>query len=139
MDRAIPSCGAYWNLPFDGDGRLEVLCTFFSRSDTTLTKVTLSSCDFGTAQDSSQLLAAFESNRTVTDLTLSNGIRNLEGAALGASLSSLMQNMPQLQRLEYASPRSALRVEGRNPCYAAWPAIESDVERIESFWLCYWR
>jgi hypothetical protein len=50
------------------DGGLDVLRAFFSRSDTTmLTKVTLWDCNFGNQEDASQLLAAFETNRTVTD------------------------------------------------------------------------
>jgi Leucine Rich repeat len=69
----------------------------FSRSDTTVTKVTIEYCSFGTAEDASRLLAAFETSRTVTDLTLC-GIESLEGAALGARLFGLLRNMPQLQR-----------------------------------------
>jgi hypothetical protein len=84
------------------DGGLELLCTFFTRSDTTLTKATLSWCHFGTAQDAAQLLAAFETNRTVTDLTIYR-IRNLHGTALGNSLSRLLQNMSHLQRLACTS------------------------------------
>jgi Ran GTPase-activating protein (RanGAP) involved in mRNA processing and transport len=81
--------------PFDGG--LNVLRAFFARSDTTLTKVTL---DCWLPQDASRLLLeAFHTNRTITDLTIRR-IINLEGAALGYSLSSLMQNMPQLQRLD---------------------------------------
>jgi hypothetical protein len=46
-------------------------------------------------------LAAFEQNQAVTDLTI-NWIVNLRGAALGASLSSLMQNMTQLRRIHFS-------------------------------------
>jgi Leucine Rich repeat len=82
------------------DGGLNVLKDFFGRSDTTLTNVTLVyCCNFGSQEDASQLLAAFHTNRTVTDLTIRQ-IQNLEGGAvLGNSLSGLMQNMSQLQRL----------------------------------------
>jgi Leucine Rich repeat len=46
-----------------------------------------------------QLLAAFQTNRTVTDLGICR-VHNLEDALLGASLSGLAQNMTQLQRLD---------------------------------------
>jgi hypothetical protein len=88
----------YWRLLYPSDGGLDVLRAFFARSDTTLTKVTLDVCNFGTAEDASQLLAAFHTNRTVIDLTI-YAIQNLEGSSLGTSLSVLLQNMPQLQRL----------------------------------------
>jgi Leucine Rich repeat len=91
------------------DGGLDVLRDFFSRSDTSLTKVTMDRCDFGSAQETSRLLAAFHSNRTVTDLTIKR-LGNLSDAPLGYSLADLMQNMPQLQRLECSS--CPLRVEG---------------------------
>jgi Leucine Rich repeat len=81
------------------DGGLNVLTDFFARSDTSLTKVTLGWCDVGSRRDASQLLAAFHSNRTVTDLTIRH-VRNLQGAALCACLSGLLQNMPQLHWLE---------------------------------------
>jgi hypothetical protein len=66
--------------PFDGG--LEILRSFFARSDTTLTKVRLYCCTFGSAQEASQLLAAFQTNTTVTDLAI-HTIVNLQGAALG--------------------------------------------------------
>jgi Leucine Rich repeat len=91
------------------DGGLDVLRNFFARSDTTLTKVTLSCCHFGSQEDTSQLLAAFQTNRSVLDLAIIR-IRSLHGAALGNSLSSLLQNMPQLRRLDCHCSR--LRVEG---------------------------
>jgi Ran GTPase-activating protein (RanGAP) involved in mRNA processing and transport len=56
-----------------------------------------------------QLLAAFQTKRTVTDLTIYR-IRNLEDVVLGSCLSALLQNMPQLQRLDCYGNR--LRVEG---------------------------
>jgi hypothetical protein len=37
------------------DGGLDLLCTFFARSDTTITKVTLQRCKFGSQQDTSRL------------------------------------------------------------------------------------
>jgi hypothetical protein len=49
-------------LTYPSDGGLDVLRTFFSRSDTTLTKVFRSHCDFGSQEDASQLLAAFQTN-----------------------------------------------------------------------------
>jgi Leucine Rich repeat len=88
----------FFSLAQPSDGGLNVLCDFFARSDTTLTKVSLQHCDFGSQQDASQLLAAFETNTTVTDIEIER-ICHLEYAALGNSLSGLMQNMPQLQRL----------------------------------------
>jgi Leucine Rich repeat len=83
------------------DGGLNVLQRFFSRSDTTLTKVTLDMCTFGGHQDASQLFAAFRTNTTVTDLEI-HVVFNLEGAVLGACLSGLLgTDMPlQLQRLD---------------------------------------
>jgi hypothetical protein len=71
---------------------LNVLIGFFARSDTAttfLTKVTLHYCDFGSEEDTSRLLTTFHANRTVTDLTI-RGIDNLEGTALGNSLSGLL-------------------------------------------------
>jgi hypothetical protein len=88
-----------WNYP--SDGSLDVLRSFFARSDTTVTRVTLWECDFGTAQEASLLLAAFRTNRTVTDLCI-KGIDKLRGAAFGNSLSGLLQNMSQLERLDSA-------------------------------------
>jgi hypothetical protein len=49
------------------DVGLNVLTDDFARSDTTLTNVTLNSCNFGRQQEASQLLAAFHTNRTVID------------------------------------------------------------------------
>jgi hypothetical protein len=72
------------------DGGLDVLKDFFGRSDTTVTKVALYWCKFGSTQDASQLLAAFHTNRIITDLAISHGVPNLEGAALGNSISGLM-------------------------------------------------
>jgi hypothetical protein len=80
------------------DGGLNVLTNFFARSDTKLTEVSLYCCHFGTTQDASRVLASFQTNRTVTDLTIKD-IANLKGGALGTSLCGLVQNMPQLQRL----------------------------------------
>jgi Leucine Rich repeat len=102
------------------DGGLDVLRTFFSRSDTTLTKVCLYYCNFGSAQDASQLLAAFETNRTVTDLTI-HQIGNLQGVMLGDCLSSLLQNMPQLQRL--ACTLCSLGVDG---VHAFQPSLQAN-------------
>jgi hypothetical protein len=82
------------------DGGLEVLCNFLS-NQTTLTKIQLfRGCNFGSEQEASRLLVAFQTNTTVTDLTII-GIRILHGAAFGRGIStSLLQNMPQLHRLE---------------------------------------
>jgi Ran GTPase-activating protein (RanGAP) involved in mRNA processing and transport len=72
----------------------------FSRSDTTITTVTLVWCNFGTAQEESQLYAAFHTNRTVTDLEVSNGLLRFAAHAVpGAYLPGWMQNIPQLRRL----------------------------------------
>jgi hypothetical protein len=71
------------------DGGLNVLREFFSRSHTgtALTKVTLLYCDFGINQlDAEQLLAAFHTSRTVTDLSIRR-IRKLEGAAKHATVA----------------------------------------------------
>jgi hypothetical protein len=68
------------------------------KSDATLTKVTLEYCNFGNQQGAELLLAAFHTNRSVTDLVMLS-VANLEGAALGACLCGLMESMPQLQRL----------------------------------------
>jgi Leucine Rich repeat len=78
---------------------LNVLKDFFGRSDTTLTKVTLDECAFGTTEDTSQLLAAFHTNRTISDVEIFY-IFALQGAALGNSLSGLLQNMSKLQNLD---------------------------------------
>jgi Leucine Rich repeat len=85
--------------PHPSDGSLNVLRDFFARSDTTLTKVTLHQCNFGSQQDAEQLLAAFHTNRTVVDLSIRFRVANLQGAALGNFVSAILQNMPQLQRL----------------------------------------
>jgi hypothetical protein len=91
------------------DGGANVLRDLFARSDTTLTKVTFSSCNFGTGEETSQLLAACQTNRTMTDLAIYI-IENLSGAGLGNSLCGLLQNMPRLRRLECYG--NYLRVEG---------------------------
>jgi hypothetical protein len=85
-----------------------------------LTNVTFSCCNFGTAQAASQLLAAFHTNTTVSDLTIAQ-IDNLKGAALGACLSGLLQNMTQLQRLDCYGYH--LRVEGVR---AVQPGLQSN-------------
>jgi hypothetical protein len=82
------------------DGAVNVLRDYFARSYTTLTKVTLADhCSSSTTEETSQLLAAFETNRTVSNLTIRR-ICSLQGGALGACLCGLSQNMPQLLRLE---------------------------------------
>jgi Leucine Rich repeat len=94
------------------DGGLNVLQRFFSRGDTTLTKVEMYGCDFGTAQDAAQLLAAFQTNATVTDLTIRR-IENLEEATLGNSLSGLMRaNVIALQLHRLDCTCSSLRAAG---------------------------
>jgi hypothetical protein len=81
------------------DGGLNVLTDFFARSDTTLTKVRFWDCyNVGSQQDASQLIAAFATNRTITDLS-TNRIGYLRDAVLGNTLSDLVQSIPQLQRL----------------------------------------
>jgi hypothetical protein len=94
------------------DGGLEVLRTFFARGDTTLTRVILLRCKFGSQDDASRLLAACQSNRTITDMTIYH-INNLRGDVLGNSLSSLMQDMPQLQR-----PGVAVNTFDGSSCFA---------------------
>jgi hypothetical protein len=84
------------------DGGVNVLRDFFARSDTTLTKVTFSDCAFR-HPDALQLLAAFHTNRTVTDITIHEMKKLQGGAALGNALAGLTQNMPQLQRLDCSS------------------------------------
>jgi hypothetical protein len=76
--------------PNDGSGGLDVLRTFFARSDstTTLTKVTLWHCDFGTVDEALQLLASFQTNPTVVDLEIVGLMPHLDNAALGACLSN---------------------------------------------------
>jgi hypothetical protein len=79
-------------------------------------------------KDASQLVAAFHTNQTVTeDFTVR--VDNLQGAALGNSLSGLMESMPQLQRLDCHG--CALHVEGV-PCISTSTAIESNFEETES-------
>jgi hypothetical protein len=101
QDVVITELGLYHELRLaePSDGRVNVLTNLFSRSDTTLTKVALALHYFGSQQGATRILAAFHTNRTVTDLTIIRRIPNLEGGALGSCLASLLQNMPQLQRL----------------------------------------
>jgi hypothetical protein len=87
------------------DGGLNVLREFFARSDTMLTKVALQWCRFGSQEDTSRLLAAFQTNRIVSDLNIE--IRTMEGDALEACLAGLLRNMPQLQRLSCYSNSAA--------------------------------
>jgi Leucine Rich repeat len=93
------------------DGGTNVLRDYFARSDTTLTRIKLSNCNFGTVEETVRIIGAFQTNRTVSDLTISTIInreallarpllRNTVYAALGNSLSGLMRNMSQLQRLD---------------------------------------
>jgi Leucine Rich repeat len=91
------------------DGGVVVLRDFFARSDTTLTTVTLDRCDFGSQQDAEQLLAAFHTNRTITDIKIHRGVANLQGIARGNPLFDLLQNIPQLQRLDLSG--SALNID----------------------------
>jgi Leucine Rich repeat len=58
-------------------------------------------CIFGSQQDVEQLLAAFHTNRTIMDLTIVK-IGYVNGWALGACLSALLLNMPNLQRLAFS-------------------------------------
>jgi hypothetical protein len=82
--------------PSDG-GVVELRDYFFARNDTTLTKVTLHNSGFGSQQDTSQLLAGFHTNRTITNIEINHRINNLQGGIiLGNSLSGLIQNMPNL-------------------------------------------
>jgi hypothetical protein len=82
------------------DGGMNVLCDFLANQMTLTTVKITHRCNFGTTEEASRLLAAFQTNRTVTDLTIYS-ICNREGsAALGTCLSALLQNMPQLHRLE---------------------------------------
>jgi hypothetical protein len=105
------------------DGGLEVLCTFFSRSDTSLTKVALRKRNnFGGEEGTSQLISAFETNRTVTELIYSGVKGHLNGAALGTQLSCLMQSMPQLQRLDCFLSHT-MHVEG---VMALQPALQGN-------------
>jgi hypothetical protein len=101
------------------DGRLDVLRNFFARTNTMLTKIIFDHCRFGEEEDASQLLSAIHTNRTITDISI-HIINNLQGAALGNMLSGLMQNMPQLQRLECCG--SHLGMEGACAFLAAMQA-----------------
>jgi hypothetical protein len=55
-----------------------------------------------------------------------HGIRNLEGAALGNSLSRLMQSMPQLQRLKLRTNRF-----GVDSVHAMQPALRTNQTLVE--------
>jgi hypothetical protein len=48
----------------------------------------LKSWSFDIEEEASQLLAAFQANRTITDLT------ELSASSLGCSFSEILQNMP---------------------------------------------
>jgi hypothetical protein len=81
---------------------LQVLRSFFARSDTPLSKVTIYGCNFGTTEQASQLLAAFETNGTVNDMKI-GAISNLEcGVSLGRCVCRLLQHMPQLHELDFS-------------------------------------
>jgi hypothetical protein len=102
-------------------GGLDILRAFFSsRSDTTLTKVVLWHCDFGSHEGASKLLAAFQNNRTVVDLAICR-IKNFEGAALGMSLYHILQDVPQLQRLNCTE-----RFLGVDGVRAFQPGLQAD-------------
>jgi hypothetical protein len=60
----------YVRKPNPSDDGFGAVRDLFARSDTTLTTISLWECNFDTAQNQSQLLAAFHTNRTVTDLAL---------------------------------------------------------------------
>jgi hypothetical protein len=79
-----------------------------------------------------QLIAVFETNRTIKDLSLLR-ITNLEDAALGDSLSGLMQNMPQLQRL------SSILCMPKEAVLSTSTASESNVEATASLLLLHWK
>jgi hypothetical protein len=119
-------------LLWPSDGGLNVLRTFFARSDTTLTKVTLGCFIFGEPEEASQLLAAFHTSRTVVDLTIDHTRpMYLEGATLGTCISSLLQNMPQLKRLDCSN----LRAEGFR---AMLPGLRLN-RTLKELVLCYCR
>jgi hypothetical protein len=80
------------------DGGLNSMRTFFSRSDTTLTRVSLWACNVGGEGEVKQLLSVFHTNRTVVELQISH-TNNVRGVALGACLSDLLLTMKQLQTL----------------------------------------
>jgi Leucine Rich repeat len=106
------------HLSYPSDGGLEVLRALFARNDTTLTKVTLKTCDFFPPP---QLLTAFYTNRTITDLSIQRSAIGLQGVALGSSISGILQNMPQLQRLGFTE--ADLHVDGVR---AFQPALRSN-------------
>jgi Leucine Rich repeat len=84
------------------DGGVNVLKDFFARaSDTTVTKIKFWSCDFGSVEDTLQLLAGLHSNRTVTDLEIRFGLVHLDGIALGKALAGCLSNMAQLHRFSF--------------------------------------
>ena len=96
-----------------------------------MTRVALAECYFGSQADASQVLAAFETNTSVTDLTIER-IGNLEGTTLGNSYSAILQNMAHLQRLHCYDSR--LRVEGVR---AFQPALQMNRTLNElSLWIC---
>jgi hypothetical protein len=80
----------FFRLLHPSDGRLDTLLNFFE-SDTTLTMVALSNCDFGSQQATVRLLGAFYRNTSITELHITN-ISHLRDAARGTCLAELLQN-----------------------------------------------
>jgi Leucine Rich repeat len=108
------------------DGGLQVLCTLFARCDTTLTKIALYGCYFGSREDVARLLAALATNRTLTDLTIRDMNNLPRRVALGNFLSTLMQRTPPLQRLD--CQWCALRANGIR---ALQPSLQANRTLVE--------
>ena len=101
-------------LTFDSTTNLPVVCDFFASSSSAsvstpaprrLTKVTLDICRCRSLEDAEQLLAAFETNRTVTDLTITtlhvyDPIRLPDSMGRFSGVARILQNNTFLRRLD---------------------------------------
>lgn len=102
---------AYFSPSEPADSGLDILREFFA-NNTTLTTVMLRDSDFGSEEDASRILAAFEANTSVTELSIYN-IEHLADDACGRCIAGLLQNNHHLQRLHilgFALRNAGIRV-----------------------------
>jgi hypothetical protein len=64
----------FFSLLQPSDVALNVLCDLFANGNSTITSVELLAMNFGTAEEASQLIAAVQSNRLITDLSIGRSI-----------------------------------------------------------------
>jgi hypothetical protein len=109
------------------DGGLNVLCDLLA-NNTTLTTLKLTHCSFCMGGEAFRLIAALHSNRSITNLVIYPEVAD------GNFICDVLQNMPQLQRLQLyqltteslrllqasSSLRTHLHLKELNLCYSSY-------------------